>query len=366
MKNNTILFVIQTANIGGAAKMIKYVANLLCDEYKHVRLLTIFDKNRSEGLDERVLSEELGIMRRGIFTWRIVAIHKIRNYIKKISPDVVCTFISDYCVLVRLATLGLSPIIVSSERGDPYTETFPWNFLVRWAYSNSDYCIFQLDKARDYYGEKIARKSFVIPNVFVQDCPVEPFQGVRNKTIVSAGRFVPEKRYEVLIQAFAHVLAQKPDYSLILYGDGPSKKDYITLCEELGIMGHVVFPGYVSSFSKAIREDGVFVLSSKYEGIPNTLVEALSVGIPCIATDCTPGGPFFLTKGGQTGLLVPVDDVNAMADAIIRVIDNENLSKELSKKGPSILSELSPMRIDNLWRSTFNTILKKHVDSSSD
>ena len=145
---------------------------------------------------------------------------------------------------------------------------------------------------------------------------------------------------------------------MILYGEGPFLEQYKQQAERLGISGLIEYPGYVKGVAKAIREDGVFVLSSRYEGIPNSLIEALSIGIPCVSTDCTPGGPRFLTKDGNNGLLVPVDDVDAMADSINTIIENAELANRLSELGPTILSELSDDVISKKWIEAFGSILE--------
>lgn len=361
MKKQSILFVINYLDLGGAGKMIKYVANLSARHIGDVTMLTLYEKERSSDLNTEISYISLGLENRGGLIERYKLIRGIRKVIKNEKTDAVCSFVSDICYTTRLATLGLKVKVLSAERGDPFTLPFIWKKLMGWTYRNSDYCFFQLPKARDFFGKEVAGKSFVIPNVFIPENGITPYYGERKKTIVSAGRFVAEKRYETLISAFAKVHNEHPEYKMILYGEGPFLEQYKQQAESLGIAGLIEYPGYVRGVAKTIREDGIFVLSSRYEGIPNSLIEALSVGIPCVSTDCTPGGPRFLTKDGKNGLLVPVDDVDAMATAINAIIEDKELARRLSENGPTIIDELSDETISKKWLDAFETILNgKH------
>lgn len=352
----SVLFIIDYLDFGGAGKMMKYVANICANHFDDISLLSLYEKERSGSLSEKVKFYSLEESQTGGALWRINLIKKLRGKIKAIRPDVVCTFVSDTCFSVRLATLGMNLKVVSAERGDPYTNTFPWTILVKWAYVYSNYCFFQLEKARDYYGDRVARKSFVIPNVFIAKPGNTPYRGERKKTIVSAGRFVKEKGYDVLIKAFAKVHEIHPEYTMTIYGEGTLIDQYHKLAKELGVDGLITYPGYVKDVAASVREDGVFVLPSRYEGIPNSLIEALSVGIPCVATDCSPGGPMFLTKGGKNGLIVPIDDIEAMTEAILRIIENPQMTKELEANGPEIVNELKDEVISNMWLNAFDKI----------
>lgn len=356
-----ITFVINTLKVGGAAKMIKYVANLTTELYEEVSMVSMYDDNYlGDDLHPSIKVLTLGLGQINRFKRQFVLVSALKDCLVSENPDCVCSFIGHVNFIARLATLKMKNIIfISAERGDPYTETLLWKKLIKWAYVKSDYCFFQLEQARDFYGSNVKSKSFVIPNAFLPKDYVEPYSGKRNKTIVSAGRFSEEKCYDVLIKAFSIVHKYYPDYKLILYGDGPLLADYKKQVRALKIEDFVEFPGYVQPVSQAIVKDGIFVLSSRYEGIPNSLIEAMSVGIPCVATDCTPGGPKFLTDSGKRGLLVEVKDVNAMAQAIIKLIEDESFAEIIGKKALDVVVELDETKISALWRSAFKTIILK-------
>ena len=260
-------------------------------------------------------------------------------------------------MMSRLASFGTNSIVVSAERGDPFEYSKVWKTIIGWTYQKSDYCFFQLERARDFFGEAVAKHSFVIPNPYVPAEGATPFTGTRNKTIVSAGRFADQKRFDILIRAFAKVHEKHPDYRLVIYGEGDCRTMYEQLSKKLGVSSFIDYPGYVKNVAASIRQDGVFVLSSDYEGIPNSLIEAMTVGLPCVATDCSPGGPDFLTDSGKRGLLVPIRDVDAMASAINRVIEYPELATKLSLAGIKLIEILDINVINKAWVDAFTTMI---------
>lgn len=352
-----ILFVVSQLKVGGAAKMIKYVANLCVSHFGSVTMMSYLDDYTPDDLIPGIKRIDLGLRINRIPLWRIKALVKHRRVLKKGKYDIVCTFLPDMSLMSRLAAFGLDTIVVSAERGDPFEFSKFWNIVMSWCYAQSDYCFFQLEKARDFFGERVAKHSFVIPNPYVPIEGITPFNGNRKKTIVSAGRFADQKRFDILIQAFAEVHEAHQEYRLVLYGDGDRKPLYLDLARKLGIENYVDFPGYVKNVAACIREDGIFVLSSDYEGIPNSLIEAMSVGLPCVATDCTPGGPDFLTDSGKRGLLVPIRDADAMAKAICRIIEDPGLAESLSKEAAKIVEVLDIEVINKMWIEAFTQMI---------
>lgn len=360
LKDKSILFVVSQLRVGGAAKMIQYVANLCSGHFGKVTLVTYYDDFTPDNLNVSVDRINLSVRAGRIPVWRIKALRRLRRCIKAGDYDIVCSFLPDVSMMSRLATLGLNTVVVSAERGDPYQFSRLWRKLVSWTYRKSDYCVFQLERARGFFGKEVAAHSFVIPNPYVPEKNLSPYKGVRKKTIVSAGRFAPQKRFDVLIEAFAAVNHIFPDYRLVLYGAGECLAEYQAQVNRLGIGGSVSFPGYVRSVPSVIREDGIFVLSSDYEGIPNALIEAMSVGLPVVSTDCSPGGAAFLTDGGNRGILVPVHDVGAMSAAILKLIRDPEYAEMMSDRATEVVGILDAGAIDRLWINSFKTMLEKN------
>ena len=365
IEEKRILFVVSQLKVGGAAKMIKYVANVCTGCFRDVTLLTYYDDYTPDDVNPSIKRINLGVTASGIPIWRIKAFVRLRRVVKKGRYDIVCSFLPDVSMMSRLATMGIDTITVSAERGDPFQFSKFWKRLVSWTYKHSDYCFFQLERARDYFGEQVASHSFVIPNPYVPVDGVTPYYGERRRTIVSAGRFAEQKRFDILIKAFARVHEAHPEYRLVLYGEGDCKSKYEELSKSLSIEGFIDYPGYVKNVASHIREDGIFVLSSDYEGIPNSLIEAMSVGLPCVATDCTPGGASFLTNKGERGLLIPTHEAEKMANAINRIIENSELASQLSRKANEIIKELDINVINKMWMEAFTQMLEKRNEKKS-
>jgi glycosyltransferase involved in cell wall biosynthesis len=152
------------------------------------------------------------------------------------------------------------------------------------------------------------------------DAPVEHpwFQPHQPPVVLAAGRLVALKGYDTLLRAFARVRQETP-VRLVILGEGPERPNLERLAAELGVAADVDMPGFDPNPFRYMNRAGVFVLSSRYEGLPNVLIQALACGCPVVSTDC-PSGPSEILDGGRYGALVPVDDVEAMAGAIVRAL----------------------------------------------
>jgi glycosyltransferase involved in cell wall biosynthesis len=149
--------------------------------------------------------------------------------------------------------------------------------------------------------------------------------------VIAIGRLVRQKRFDILIEALSNVLTEI-DARLIILGDGPDRELLERLVEDLGIPDKVSFEGFQINPYKFLSKAAVFVLSSQREGLPMVILEAIACGIPVVSTDC-PSGPREILENGRCGLLVPVNDVNAIANGIKKLLNDKNLRKEFSTLG---------------------------------
>ncbi|HPQ10745.1 MAG TPA: glycosyltransferase [Bacillota bacterium] len=147
------------------------------------------------------------------------------------------------------------------------------------------------------------------------------FQLGQPPVILGVGRLTPAKDFGTLIKAFS-LLRRKVEAKLVILGEGPERGKLEHLVEELGLKDDVSMPGFVENPYKYMRKSAVFVLSSRWEGLPTVLVEALALGIPVVSTDC-PSGPAEILENGKWGRLVPVDDPKTLTDAILEAMNDE-------------------------------------------
>jgi glycosyltransferase involved in cell wall biosynthesis len=182
--------------------------------------------------------------------------------------------------------------------------------------ANSIDTLLSLKRAHVFVGEN----PFVIPNpVDVQPVVWQGGTCGNARYICAIGRLVHQKGFDVLIRAFAKMEARNA--RLVILGEGPLRKELADLAEVLGVGDRVSMPGFVEEPWQILANASVFALSSRWEGFGNVLVEALAVGVPIVATDC-PGGPRDILDGGRYGMLVPVDDVTALSEALDRALAN--------------------------------------------
>lgn len=161
-----------------------------------------------------------------------------------------------------------------------------------------------------------------------------------SKTILSIGRFEWQKDYDTLLKAFAGVLEKDSDVGLFILGKGPKENYYREKVAELGIADHVHFGGFDKNPFKYLATCNVYVLSSRHEGMPGVLVQAMACGAACVSTDC-PTGPNELIKDGESGFLVPVEDASALADKIATVLEDDILRQNFKKQAPAAVQRFT-------------------------
>ena len=280
-------------------------------------------------------------------------INALISIIRQQKPDVVLSMGTPMAIYTAPACVVCRVPHVVSERNDPahFAGRTITRILSRLAMRTANGFVFQTRDAQDYYGEKIAKRSVVIPNPLnkVESMPTTPYPGIRNKTIVSVGRLNRQKNQKMLIDAFAKLSKEFPDYTLTIWGEGSERANLEAQIQSLGMARKIHLPGTSDKVFDEIYDEGVFVLCSDFEGMPNALMEAMALGLPCISTNCPCGGPKDLIENGVNGILVPVNDEHALIDAIRKVITNLDLADEMSKNAIMIRQAYSQQSICCQW-----------------
>ena len=181
---------------------------------------------------------------------------------------------------------------------------------------------------------------------------------VGGKDIVTLGRLSEQKNHKLLISAFARVADKHQEVNLLIYGKGQLADDLSAYINESGLENRVFLMGNTTEAEKVLSEAGYFVLSSDFEGMPNALMEALAVGVPSISTDCPCGGPKTLINAGENGLLVPVNDIEALAEAMDRLLSDEELSSNLSQNAKRLALSYKTDRVFAEWKKYVESVIK--------
>ena len=339
---------------GGAERVTCNLANFLSRSGHAVEILTMGETAPAEPLEEGV--REITLLRnseRGISVLNnLKRILRLMRYMKKEKVDA-------YVVMLPIPTMLMTSFrrltkapIIMSERADPKVYSKKTQKRLAKACQRVQGAVFQTAEAQKWYEPHLkGAVACIIPNainpVFIRPA----YEGEREKTIVGAGRFNSQKNFPLLIRAFAKIAPDFPEHKLVIYGQGNLLESYQTLANELGVGDRVEFPGFVSDMPERLEKSSMFVLSSDYEGMPNALMEAMASGLPCVSTDCGGGGARFLVRDGENGLLVPVGDENAMAEAMRKILSEEAFAATLGSNARNLQETLAPEKIYGAWET---------------
>ena len=349
-----IMFCLGSLNKGGAERVVSNLSNEFVRKNNDVTIVTTIKcTTLAYKLDKkiRIFSLDKNDNKSNKISRNIKRIQKLKRIILKENPDIILTFLPEPTYRVMLVNLFTRKKVIISVRNDPNIEynNLIKKLLVKLLYTSANGFVFQTNDAKEWFSKKIQEKSVIIYNPIGQEFLCEPYNGKRENKIVSVGRLVEQKNHKMLIDAFNKIKDDIREYKLYIYGDGPLKEQLISYITKLKLLDRVIIAGNVNDIKEKIYKSKLFVLTSNYEGMPNSLIEAMSLGVPCISTDCKIGGPKELLENEKNGLLVNVEDSNELAKKMLLLIRDEKLSKEISKNGNKKCKDLSIEIIANKW-----------------
>lgn len=348
-----ILFVISKIGLGGASKQLCMTANALYEYGHNVLIYTMNGDKCVQKINKGVIYIPNTSIESSRFMQWVKNPFAIRNVVKSNNIDVVIAWQTNAGTYVTLATLGLNVKTIFCERSDPYMEPSSVHFFTTRLADMADGGVFQTQKAMRYY-KRLSKKSVVIHN------PVSEFvnndkyvdYSTRPHKIVYLGRLtIEQKRIDLMLEAMVKIHDACPDYKLYLYGEGSGRVFLENRAKVLGIESSVIFCGLTKKAIEDIKDARLMLLSSDYEGIPNTVIEAFQAGVPVVTTDCSPGGCRVLINDGKNGFIVPFRDVNALAKKAVELLSDESLAKKFIFNSYEKLKEFEPKRIFDKWNA---------------
>ena len=284
----------------------------------------------------------------------------LKNTWKQLHPDVILSFLGKNNIMAIKSARGLGIPVVVSVRSNPSREygDRSLNLSMRHYFPKAAGVVVQTTEAAECFDSRVRTK--ILPNSIHPDFinrSIVPFEE-RAKEIVTVGRLDDNKNQILLINAFKELEKDFPDYRVVIYGDGEKRKEF-----ESNASKSVTFMGRVSDVPDRIAGAEVFVLTSRQEGYPNALIEAMSLGLVCISTDCPCGGPRDLIRNGKNGLLIPMasdeEMVKELSDALRRVLTDRKLAKEMSQNALKVRDEYNPDIINGQWKDYLEGVMNK-------
>lgn len=274
-----------------------------------------------------------------------------REYLKKNPGCTAFGFLIRSNIAMLMAAKGLPVKTVFCERNNPIRPDMPANIMkIRdRIFRRCKAAVFQTEEERDYY-TMLQCDTAVIPNPLKEGLP-EPIAGERRKEIVNFCRLNKQKNIPLLLDAFALLRAEHPDYTLRIYGRGEEKENLIAYAKKIGLESAAFFEDFAPDVHDRIRDAAMYVCSSDFEGLSNSMLEALAIGMPCVCTDCAGGGARMMIRDHENGILTPVGDVQALYRAMKEIAENPDLAKRLSQEAVKIREELSVERIADRWEA---------------
>ncbi len=337
-----IVFIVTHLLSGGAERTVTYLSSYFVQQGMDVTILSLTDKIFYEP-DRNVKIKTLHINKTGgkLIERIILAVRrvlKINWYFITHKPDVVISLLPDRARYVLSVRKIKKFKLITSERNDPASVTDKNEIALKdKIYRASDGIVFQTQRAMEYYAPEIQAKGIVIHNAVGNEYVYNmPEITERKKKIVAIGRLNPQKDYDTLLKAYQIVAGKHPDYILEIFGGGSEEARLKQLAKQLGIENHVSFMGIQKDAIVQAADASCYVMSSKHEGMPNALMEAMAAGLPCVSTDC-PNGPAELIEPGKSGLLVPVGDSEKLAEAILKMIEDTAFAENCGRNAKDIL-----------------------------
>lgn len=274
----------------------------------------------------------------------------MRQCFRQHPDDTIISFMDNPNFATILASRGLPNRVIISERNHPGRDNVQPHIL-RYRnrlYSRADRIVFQTAEERDYYPEDIRRKGVLIENPISEHLP-EPYWGERTKEIVTFCRLDRQKNLIGLIRSFCRIKERYIGYDLVIYGKGNQEELIRRYIEENNLSERVFLRPYDENVHRQVLDAAMFVSFSNYEGISNSMLEAMAIALPVICTDCPAGGAKLMIESGTNGLLVPVGDEEAMANAMAYCIDHPEIARAMGRKAAEIRNRYNVAEIASQW-----------------
>ncbi len=368
-----VAFLTNSIGFAGAEKVMAFVANSLSERGHSVYIVNFnsggsYINGYTQSFRKSITvytydGKETGNKR------HVELIRFVLDTSRRIKPDVFVGFTTFPNYVGKIVGTILRVPSIMSERGDPHVTINKQNLhslLELCVINRSEGAVFQIQGAAEFFAKGLQRRGIIIPNPIFVNEKIEVVSAThREKSIVSVGRLDNfQKRYDIMIKAFALFSRTHSEYILKLYGEGMDKENIQKWADESGVSSKVKLMGLSKRPMRDICQDGIFLITSDFEGISNSLLEAMAIGLPCVSTNSSPGGARMLISNEENGLLCPVGDVASVAEALSRFADNPQLADICGQKAKSVVKRFNPTLLMDEWENYLKRIVYEYNQTS--
>lgn len=363
-----IAFHLNTLEQGGAERVVSTLANQFAKEGYEVYIATEWYGDNEFELDERVNRVHVGLKdsdeNKSRITKFMLRVRYLEEFLEECKPDILVAFAHRANYRALMAQKKTKTPTVISVRINPIGnyDAFSDKLQIKWLFPRAAGCVFQTEDQRAFFKPYLQDNSTIILN------PInDKYHGVEHpetpdKAVVHHARLVDFKNQLMLCDAFIKVHEKHPDYVLRIYGGGSedgTKEKIEQKIADNNAGDYIFMMGPSNSIDKDIPKGEVYAYSSDYEGFPNSLLEAMAMGMPVVSTDCPPGGPRMVIRDGENGFLVPVGDADALADRVCRLIEDKELARRFGKEAEKVYDIANSKVVFEQWRDYLEGVLAK-------
>lgn len=347
-----ITFVTANLNSGGAERVMSLLANQFIKTGYEVELIFLKKDIRFYPLHHQI---KVKVAESECNSNSLIKkLLWMRKYIGKEKPDAVFAFrIAIYSVTL-LSLLGKNVPVISSERNDPRFYGLKLKLLQMVLLPLTDRFVVQTQHIKDYFPKFIQKKTDIIFNPVTKEV-FSPSTKSKEKRIISVGRLHSQKNQKMIIEAFARVSEQFPEWNLVIYGDGPQRETLELIIKNLELRKRVLLPGKSEYIIDELNKSEIFAFSSDYEGMSNAVVEAFCVGLPIITTKVS--GTEDIIIDGENGFLLERNDITGMEKAMRKLMGDDNLRKKMGDINKTKSDIFNMNKIFIQWENVLNKVV---------
>lgn len=362
-RKKRVAFVISNLNAGGAERVVSNLANELVD-YFDITIIVLYKCNPFYKLNEKIsiiyCSQSYNPKPNAFQSLKnhIYLFSSILKIIRRKNIDISIGFMTTSNIYLSFASKFNGKPCIISERIHPDHRSLSsfWRKARKLSYKYAKILVVQTESIKNHFETFINPENIVIIRnpIAAELIEKREYYSSRKNIILNVGSLAIQKNQDLLIKAFSNI--NNPDWTLVLVGDGELSSQYHNLIHSLNLNEKVKLVGNIRNIEDYYNSASIFVLTSRYEGFPNALIEAMYFGLPCISTDC-PSGPSEIIKSGTNGYLIPVESQLELENKLQKLMKDENLREKFSKNAIESTPDFLPDVISTIWKNIINQIL---------